>query len=237
LRAGSFETTRELGGEALNVSQFKFYRGLKCLKSAQMISTKVHRKTTIVTVLKWGVYQGLDADDPEERTAENAKTRAPGARQAHTKRTAIREKNGKNGKNPPSPRKRGAGSSYGSQNGKPDPIDELLDAWLVVYRGPHKRGESTELRDGFAELMRHGWTDDAIRLAITDRTRTRTEWPSTFFARLMKGRPAGTPPPESMQERTAKIAAKRQAQAEHDRAIEAERDQVLETLNKRKTRS
>jgi len=72
LEKGCFITGRKVIAEALGQSESAIYRKLKVLEKLKMITVKSNNKYSVVKVLNYGVYQGLDVED--EQPVNNQRT-------------------------------------------------------------------------------------------------------------------------------------------------------------------
>jgi hypothetical protein len=161
------------------------------------IRLKSNNRDTLVSIVNWRHFQAEDPSETPspEQPANNQRT--TDEQQTNT----IDTKNGRMEEGNPLPP---------SKENPSDEIGWLVREWFHVYRGGRKTDLHLEVADGFRELIRLGWTADTIKLAITDRARVKTEWPSTFFARLNKEKGRGSIPesPDEKKTRLAKAAAR-----------------------------
>ena len=57
LKEGQFVTGRFSGSKELKVNPSTFYKHLKLLEKLQMIELNSNNKMTVVTIVKWAIYQ------------------------------------------------------------------------------------------------------------------------------------------------------------------------------------
>lgn len=62
LKPGQFVTGRIKASAELNMSENKFYRNMKLLAELGMINQNPNNKYTVVTIDKWGLYQGSGSE-------------------------------------------------------------------------------------------------------------------------------------------------------------------------------
>jgi hypothetical protein len=97
----------------------------------------------------------------------------------------------------------------------------LVREWFLVYRGPAKPGLHAEVGRMLNELRRLGWSPEALKAQIHAESRSKTEWPSTFSARLerqIKQRAGGSPKPAtpSMSEMMRALESQKRKEAAGD---------------------
>ncbi len=93
LKQGQFVTGRYAGAEEVGFSPSTFHRHLKQLGEYGKVDIKTNNKFSLVTVVKWGFYQGINEEDEQHSEQQMNNKRTTNEQQMNT------NKNGKNVKN------------------------------------------------------------------------------------------------------------------------------------------